>query len=159
MVEDAPRRSADDARAFFECADLLLHRSAAIDGDGVDAAAGSELRNLTRALQSQLSRWGEEEGLFVPVIREQSIDERNSERAGLSCARPGLHDEVVSGDGQRIGVTLHRSRGFPTHFSDRFEHVLVYAKICERLGAFLFGWLGFGLLGFGLLGHGLGSGV
>ena len=119
VVEDTPRRSADDAGPFFECANLLLHRSAAVDGDGVDVAARSELCDLTCALQSQLARRREYERLCVAVVRKQSIDERNPERTGFPRSRSRLNDDVVSGDGQRVGVALHRRRGFPTHFIDR----------------------------------------
>ena len=96
MIEDAARRARDDLRALLELADLLLHGSAAVDGGGADAAVLAEALEFPRALERELARGGEDEGLHHRLVRHPAIDQGQRERRRLAGAGARLDDEVLA---------------------------------------------------------------
>src|SRR5690606_8871998 len=115
VIEDAARGAGEDLGALAELLDLAVHRRAAVDGGGAEAEALPELADLARALERELTRGRENEGLHAGAWLDQTVDDGDAEGARLSGARAALDDEVHAAGGRLDAGGLDGSGGGPSH--------------------------------------------
>ena len=81
--------------ALGQSAELLAHRSAAVDGRDRQLAAAVQRQQFFGHLQRQLARRNQDQGLSRALERTEPFENRQAERGGLAGPGLGLRDDVV----------------------------------------------------------------
>ncbi len=110
VVENTTGGAGDDLRPLLELCDLPLHGGAAIHGDRPQAAVLADLLEHALALEGELARGRQDQGLNAAIWGNQAVDEGQPKAKRLARAGPRLDDEVVAFDGGRKRGPLHWGR-------------------------------------------------
>ena len=124
VVEYPARRSDDHVDALGQSAELLAHRSAAVDGRDRQLAAAVQRQQFFGHLQRQLARRNKDQGLSRALERTEPFENRQAERGGLAGPGLGLRDDVVRlfGVEQRGNrQPLYGRRGLEAFRANRLE--------------------------------------
>ena len=146
VVEDAAGDAGDDLRAGLDGLHLLLHRRAAVDGDGRELGVRGEAPDLAGALQREFTGGREDQRLDAALFADQPVDQRQPEGGGLTGAGAALDDEVPAGDRLAVAGDLHGRGVVPAQVVDGLAHGRAQIEDIER-GGLLANFFGHRFLG------------
>ena len=131
MVENTARRPDDDMRPRVQGAELPVDGLAAVDGYDPQAGVLREEVNLSRRLHGKLTGRDEHDCLRLALFGIEKLQNRKGERSGLSRSGLGLADHVLTGEENRNGARLNRSRRFEAGVADGLKESFGEAKLIE----------------------------
>jgi len=133
QVEQAARGAHDHVNASAQRVDLRLVGAAAVQRDNPRLAAGSGGLQVLGDLDGQFPGGDHDQGAGRAGpgrwLLSEPLQQRDAERQGLSCAGPGLADDVVPAQRDGQGQRLDREGGGDTAVGERLADRLGDAQI------------------------------
>ncbi len=132
MVQQPARSPDDHLDAPFQAADLPFDGLAAVHRKYPDPFGLADLADFVRHLDAQFPGGAHDQGLDVPVLFIDLLDDGDPESRGLAGTGLGLADQVLPFQGHGNGAFLDGGRFFKAHFLQGCQDLPVQVQVFER---------------------------